>query len=451
MSIQGVNPKTRPRVLYRSTFNSLCGVCDVHTSCIAGSMKLALAPLLLLSLASLAGCASESTVREEDITSEDGRVLDFTFAGEVVASKATPSRKAVLTQLQYLTGAMTSRHNANAHVGFTKLANVEEAEEGEQKTVRYSATVQVVWPKGASFDSSYEVVLPRDITKLDAFNAAYDGTCGKNEYGRSTFWHDFNPKSASCDPKPEDVTRAMARVAPSVLETSGKLPEYARMLEDGALELVTVHGSIQNSSLTDEGSREMDSVVRTVESSLDGAQRADGAAVSGIVKSTVVTGTTKIAGRDIKVKLTAMFVSGVTGTEFKSLYGKASETADFIVYSGHSGLGSNINAFQAATQFKKGQYQILFLDGCQTLGYLGQGLHDRKAESNGRDRDPNGTVDLDVIVNVLPSYGDDGRTISWLYENLRQKNGQKNYNELLARFSPRNFPAVFGEEDNTGR
>ena len=46
--------------------------------------------------------------------------------------------------------------------------------------------------------------------KLAAFNAKYDGRCGRNEYGVESFWHDFRPGASGCTLDDADVTRATA-------------------------------------------------------------------------------------------------------------------------------------------------------------------------------------------------------------------------------------------------
>ena len=95
-----------------------------------------------------------------------------------------------------------------------------------------------------------------------------------------------------------------------------------------------------------------------------------------------------------------------------------SEKADLLVYSGHSGLGKNINALAAKGKVAKGKYQLVYLNGCQSFAYLGTAMHDKHTAANGKDVDPDGTKYLDVVANALPAYGDDGATSLTLYRAM---------------------------------
>src|SRR5439155_26650110 len=95
-----------------------------------------------------------------------------------------------------------------------------------------------------------------------------------------------------------------------------------------------------------------------------------------------------------------------TGADFDGRFGAATEGADLLVYSGHSGLGKNINAFARKARATKGHYQLAYLNGCQTFAYLGTAMHDKRRDLNGAAGDPNGTKFLDVVANALPAYGD---------------------------------------------
>jgi hypothetical protein len=169
------------------------------------------------------------------------------------------------------------------------------------------------------------------------------------------------------------------------------------------------------------------------------------------LKHSVVTGTN--AGRN--VRLVAYFVSEASsaGSAFMETYGAESAKADIVVYSGHSGLGTNIATLANGLQATRAKYQIAFFNGCQTFGYLGTKMHETRATLNGREADPHGTKFLDVIVTALPAYAEATPTEQILFDATLEK--RKGWKELLRLFSDeqwnKHLTAVFGEDDNTFR
>ncbi|MBK8216113.1 MAG: hypothetical protein IPK71_20480 [Myxococcales bacterium] len=403
-----------------------------------------------------AGCSAETSEPTEDttdvaITSNDGKLFDFTFDAEVVASSSAEARDAIVAQLAYVQGALTTHVGGNGQVGLVEVGGLTEAAaDAGKKRIAYKAKLPVIWPKSVATPRTYELVLPRDVTALDRFNRTYDGTCGKNEYGVDTFWHDFNPKASGCTPAAADVVRAPVTVTRSANATTNKYPEYDKMLEDGAIDVVGVFGIISSDTPQDEGAREMENVIEKTMGTLTGATRKDAGRSATVVKSSEVTGKATVGGREITVSFRAVLVNEVAaaGADFDAIYGPASEKADLIVYSGHSGLGKNVNSLAERTKVAKGKYQVLYLNGCQTFGYLGRALHDKKIAVNGAT-DPKGTKFLDVVANALPAYGDDGATGLDLYRAILDQARPRSYNDLLRGFSRIHLVAVFGEDDNT--
>ena len=170
---------------------------------------------------------------------------------EGVAPKGDETRKAIVSQLFYTVGALTSEHAANGQIGRVETGSVTETIEGDLKRIKYTAKLPVAWPKGRSVPRTYKIVLPKDTTKLEAFNAKYDGKCGRNEYGADVFWHDFNPIASGCTVDDADVSRSTARVTKNKSVTTGKYPEYAKVWEDGALNVVALFGDARYNPLSE--------------------------------------------------------------------------------------------------------------------------------------------------------------------------------------------------------
>lgn len=198
---------------------------------------------------------------EAPFTSNDAQIVDFTFSSEVIAPKGDDTRKAIVSQLFYTVGALTSEHQANGQIGRVQTSAITETAQGDNKRIKYTARLPVAWPKGKSVPKTYAVVLPNDTTKLAAFNDKYDGKCGTNEYGRDVFWHDFNPIATGCTVDAADVVKSSARVTKNKAVTTGKYPEYAKVWEDGALNVVAIFGYSDSGGASDQGEQEYDEFV----------------------------------------------------------------------------------------------------------------------------------------------------------------------------------------------
>ena len=420
----------------------------------------ALGAISLVCLAACSNAASETeegSTSEDKITSTDGTPLEFRFESEVVARKDALLKNAAIAQLEYLQGMLTTQSRANAQFRFSDVkASGEPADEGaDKKRFKYTAVVSVIFPEAETLPTSYDVALPLDVTDLQAFNRKYDNRCGKNEYGTETFWHDWNPKYEGCT-LDDDVIQTRATVRKHPQGTTDKFPEYDKVWADGSLDIVAVYGAISNTTDNDSGARDREGLLTKVKSALTGGAREDLTPARGILKHSVVTGKVQVGGATKKVRLVAYFVREAksAGTEFMTSYTAETAKADIIVYSGHSGLGENIKALADNMGATAGHYQIAFFNGCQTWGYLGPNMHEKRRDLNGgAARDPNGTKFLDTIVTTLPAYAEPLPTEQILFDAMLKQ--EKGWQDLLKDFSGqqwnKHLTTVFGEDDNTFR
>jgi len=415
---------------------------------------------LLAGLLALSSCAfacsnaepvDDSADGEDAITSNDAQIVDFTFTSEVLAPKGDETRKAIVSQLFYTVGALTSEHAANGQIGRVETGAVTETIEGDLKRIKYTAKLPVAWPKGRSVPRTYKVVLPKDTTKLEAFNARYDGKCGTNEYGQDVFWHDFNPIAAGCTVDDADVTRSSARVTKNKSVTTGKYPEYAKVWEDGALDVVAIFGYAESGGPSDVGQQEYEEFVRRSKDLFPGATSTETRATTSIHKDVTVKGKVKVGGVDRDVSITSLLIGTLytSGADFDARYNPLSERADLVVYNGHSELSKNTNALAAKGKVAPKQYQMFFFDSCDTYAYLDTKLVDRRREVNGAD-DPKGTKYLDVATNVLPSYfGNYAASSLSFVKALSQRDTPKTYNQIMTELPSDQVVVVTGEDDNT--
>jgi hypothetical protein len=408
-------------------------------------------------LAGACGVASDDApdVNADEITSNDGTALLFRFSGEVITRAGETPRKAIITQLQYVQGILTTDAKANGQTSMPTFTSdpVETLLDGDKKKIAYEVALPVVWPKNRTAPTEYELWLPRDTTAFMHFNSKYDGSCGRNEYGVDSFWHDFDPRAPGCTVDEADALRTVARVTPHPQATESMYPEYDKVWEDDTLDFLAVFGIISGNNEWDEGYRTRETLVSAVQGSLRDAERTEAPEAFGIIRHSTVTGTALVDGLERHVKLDAILVNEVAGAgrTFEQRYADLSAQADVIVYEGHSGLGRNINALARQTGATPGKYTLMYLYGCQTLGYLESHMHDRRIEANGAEADPDGTKFLDVITTALPAYGDSGRSTIALYRAMLDMQAPKHFNDLIRGISPRHLVVVFGEHDNEFR
>ncbi len=388
---------------------------------------------------------------EAPITSNDAQIVDFTFTSEVLAPKAEDTRKAIVSQLFYTIGALTTEHEANGQVGRVETSNVAESVEGDLKRIKYTAKLPVAWPKGKAVPRTYTVVVPKDVTKLGAFNAKYDGKCGRNEYGQDVFWHDFNPIAAGCTVDAVDVAKSRAKVTKNKTVTQGKYPEYAKVWEDGALNVVAIFGYADSGGPSDVGEQEFVEFVRRAKDLVPGATSTDNRASGSIHKDITVKAKVRVQGADRDVTITSLLIGSLfaAGADFDRRYDPLSEKADLVVYNGHSELSKNTNSLARKGKVAPKQYQLFFFDSCDTYAYLDTKLADRRREVNGAD-DPTGSKYLDIATNVLPSYFHNYAASSLSFvKALTQRDAPRTYNQILTELPSDQVVVVSGEDDNT--
>ena len=129
---------------------------------------------------------------------------------------------------------------------------------------------------------------------------------------------------------------------------------------------------------------------------------------------------------------------------FYQEYNEWTQSADFVSYNGHSGLGANIRALARLGTFVEGQYQLYFINGCDTFAYIDSALADAHATVNPGFA---GTKFFDLITNSMPAYFTDmaPSTIT-IIKALRDS--KLTYRQILAKLPKVQRAVVSGEEDN---
>lgn len=403
----------------------------------------------------LVACSAAPTELEgggDAITSNDADILDLQFEGEVIAEGTVEARMAIVSQIMYAQGVLTTAGHGNAQVGNVKLSDVAEAKSGNDKRISYKASLPVAWPRGVPIPTTYNLPLPLDLTELsiENFNEKYDGRCGTNEYGQSSFWHDWNPKAAGCTIDQADVMPGRVTVLPHAKATKNKYPEYDLIWQDDRLDVVAIFGIIESNTPTDDGYTEAARFVENSERQLADVSVEDNGSSPTIVRDTTIVGTATVGGRLRDVKIDVLVVRDLqyAGADFDERYEPLSEKADVILYNGHSGLSANINALARKGIVTAGKYQLVLLNGCQSFAYIDTTMTDRRRVTNG-STDPEGTKFLDVIGNALPGYSTNLAAMSnVIFNAVLRADTPKHYNDLLAKMPQEHIVVAFGEEDN---
>jgi hypothetical protein len=417
------------------------------------------APLAIGALA--VGCTQDASLGNEDdaLSSKTATFIELGFEGEVIATHGDSDvqrRKAIVSQLFYLSGEIDKTHGGHGQFGFAQLTNmkVDSFAEGLDR-IRYRAVVPVAWPRSREVPASFKVVLPLRVDEqgLRDFNAKYARKCGEAHYGEEHFWYDFKPVTTACAMGAGDIVSATAKVARSSQITTDRRPEQEQFWKDGVFRMVIVHGT--------DGASSLDASDTGVEQYLAFQNRLKAAFPLGIASKGEKNGdiydewrfdaaVPKLGGGQGKL-VVVMLLAGelkYAGSAFDARYDALSADADVITYGGHSGLGKNIRALAAKGKVTKGHYQVLFLDGCSTFAYLDDTLVKRRIEANGSTADPNGTKFLDVILNAQPSpWYASASNLMHLVKTLGG-NKRKGYGDILDGISTAGMPVVTGENDN---
>ena len=416
--------------------------------------RLIFAFLAALSAAACAGPADPSAddgapADDEALTSKDAKLVDDVFRGEVIAAPNVDAKKAIVQQLFYVVGPLTTRLKANAQVGRVTLTDVTERLENGKKHVTYSARLPVAWPKASRIPATQELVLPRDLTTVDAFNAKYDAKCGVREDGVAleSFWYSFDPASPTCRLDDADVLRVSAKIARDPDVAKNQYPQYDLVWADDALDIVSVFNSTDGSGRREQYQQFVDGA----KAALLGGVVTSNPASPSLLRDITITGKARVQGRDRAVTITAIELGQLfeAGPDFEKRYGPLSEKADLVTYVGHSVLGKNTRALSQMSRAKAGKYQLFVFNSCDSFAYADTTLTERHAAANGPS-DPKGTRFLDVMTNVLPSYVvNESSSLLVVVSALLHRDTPQTYDRILAGLPADQMVVVWGEDDNT--
>ncbi len=383
---------------------------------------------------------------------------DFSFEGELVTGRWGSARKQIEEQLLYTIGQL----NGEASVGRLDkvvLEDIREEPTESGRRIRYRARLLVAWGRRGRVPERYTFRLPRDMTYRgqESFLEKYGERCvefGAHDVTTGSFWYYYRPARAGCRLDEADVVVAEAEVEPSDVETAGKFPEYDMVWQDGVLRVLAVFGKYEDgaSSASDAGIAAYDRFLQEVRRELSrrGELRTEPADLPRSPGVQVPEVHMEVDIDDAhRVVLDALLVDNVrtAGSDFDRRYGELSSRADFIVYNGHAGLGANIRALARKGRWVRGQYAIVFMNGCDTYAYVDSALFEAHAAVN--PDDPNGTKYLDMVTNAMPSFFRSmPRATMAMLRGLLAYEEPRTYERIFEDVDPSQVVLVTGEQDN---
>jgi hypothetical protein len=294
-----------------------------------------------------------------------------------------------------------------------------------------------------------------DYEGQSAFFDKYKDSCvdpnaHDNEVG--IFWYYYRPKAAGCTLDAKDLLSVDAKVRKSPENTIGKYPQYDKIWEDNQLRIVAIYGKVEDGSKTesDRGIWSYNYFIAEMKKMLPGNTTTPAVVPErpGIAVPQVTIDGTLPGGK--KVSVTAFLVDNVRegGPAFEAKYNALSTDADVIVYNGHAGLGQNVRKLATMGTFKKGQYQLFYMNGCDTFAYVDGTMAQTRAKLN--PDDPTGTKYMEILTNSMPPNWDSLpiNTVA-LTKGLLKYDAPMNYLSILKTFDQSGIVTVTGEEDNT--
>ena len=422
-----------------------------------------LAPALFIAALVPACVEAEETYDGEITKDEDGKAdssaaalfVDFEFDGEMLADSVWNDKQAIQDQLLYTIGQLNGA-NSVGRLDRLTLTNIQKTSVNGRTRLTYHAKMPVAWGNKANVPSTFTLKLPKDTSysALDSFTTKYKEDCvdwGAHDVTSGSMWYYFRPSQSGCTIAATDIIAPVASVSPSPINTTGKFPEYNKVWEDNRFEVMAVFGKYEDGATTssDAGISAYNSFVSMMKSELSGATTVPATVPSSPGVNTPDVEFTKTLANGKTVHVVALLVDNIRAgsAAFNTRYETLSTRADLIAYNGHAALGANVQWLANHGKWTRGQYNIMFMNGCDTFAYVDDALFRAHAAIN--PDDSNGTKYQDIVLNGMPSYFANMAGASMaLFRGLMQADAPKTYEQIFANVSSSQVVLVTGESDN---
>lgn len=427
-----------------------------------------LTPFLAAAALAAPACAVDEDVYDgEEVKSEDGKAdtsalavfLDFEFEGTLLVDSSWNDTATVQDHLLYTVGHL-NWDNSVGRVDKAVISGITKRSVGGKTELTYKAKLPVAWGKRNAIPNTYELILPKDISSAGqtAFATKYGHDCvdrGAHDVDAGSMFYYYRPKTSGCNFDANDVVRLTATVSPSPSQTTGKYPEMNKIWEDNELNVVAIFGKYEDGATTasDAGISAYNAFASAMKSELSSRGLTT---VPASVPSNPGVGTPDIefnatlpGGKKVKVValLTDNVTTGLSQPAFRARYETLSSRADYIVYNGHAGLGTNVRALAQRGKWVAGQYVVVYMNGCDTFAYIDDALFTSHKAVN--PDDTTGYKYIDIINNAMPAFFHSmtGATMS-IFRGLLAHDNPKTYEEMFRGIDSSQVVLVTGEQDN---
>jgi hypothetical protein len=436
----------------------------------SGTMRsVALLLPLLVACAATPEEAKRLENTEQLFTSREAVLLDFELDGRLIVARNIADPKPFIeAQLMYTVGQLNGDRAVGRH-GRLELSNIEHHAIGPEEVeseVTYHARLPVAWGP-SPIPNTYVVTVPARVAEEDQtrFAERYGGSCvdaSAGDVNAGSMFLFYRPQRIGCDLQPGDVVSSSATVTTSVETAKEKYPEYDRIWDDSALDVVAMFSRAEEeANAADVGVHAHDAFVRKAQEYLLSLQP-NNSQRTMTVGSRDTSPVTKLAatlpdGRVVTIDV--MLVEHrlrEDDASFDGWYDALTPKADLILYNGHAGHGENVRTLMKKGSFLPHKYAIWSVNACDTFAYVDRTLSDRRALLN--PDDPLGTKYLDTVSNVMSGYFETTPDMSMTFiEAIVDAGAQgdrsgrrtaKTYEEILASIDPEQIVVVTGEEDN---
>jgi hypothetical protein len=430
-------------------------------------MKLIYGLSTVLAFGACTDAANEADLYEgEHIKNEDGKedssavavMLDAEWDGVLVTDFSFDDRSTIQSQLFYTVGQLNG-FNSVGRIDKAELSNITRSTVNGRTQISYHAKLLVAWGNRTNVPSSVELKLPLDVSSSGqtAFATKYGESCvdfGAHDVDSGSMFYYFRPRRSGCSIDAADVHTTSASLAPSPVQTTGKYPEYQKIWEDDVLNVVAIFGKNEDGAgNSDVGVSAYNRFVSSVRTELANKQLTTIPATipfsPGVENPDIELNATLVDGKRVRVvvMLTDNVRLGLQQPAFRARYENLSSRADFIIYNGHAGLGTNVRALASAGKWVQGQYVVVQMNGCDTFAYIDDALF--RAHKNINPDDTTGFKYIDIINNAMPAFFSDLSTTTMAtFRGLLAHDAPKTYEQIFRSIPSVQVVLVTGEQDN---
>ncbi|MBA3453259.1 MAG: hypothetical protein H0T42_09225, partial [Deltaproteobacteria bacterium] len=423
--------------------------------------------LAAISVATLGACVDEADLYDgETVKAEEGRAdssavavfVDAEWNGTLITDSSFNDQSTIQSQLFYTVGQLNGM-NSVGRIDKAVVTNIVKTTVGGRIQIKYKAKLLVAWGNRSNVPSSIELKLPLDVSSSGqtAFATKYGHDCvdfSAHDVDAGSMFYYYRPKASGCTIAPADVNTVTATLSPSPVQTTGKFPEYNKIWEDNTLNVVAIFGKNEDGATTnDVGINAYNQFVGVMKQELSTrgltTVPANVSSTPGVGAPDIEMNATLPGGKKIKVValLTDNVRIGLTQPAFRARYEALSTRADYIVYNGHAGLGTNVRALAAAGKWVAGQYVVVQLNGCDTFAYIDDALN--RAHKLVNPDDTTGFKYIDLVNNAMPAFFHElSDTTMAMFRGLVAHDQPKTYEKIFTAIDSSQVVLVSGEQDN---